>query len=152
MARLSLAALCLVLPLVGHAQTVGPCEGWTVSAENLAEPWAENTRVFANGAVRLAVLDTVEPAAGSYHLMVLSPPEDELGLRQCRLVSAEGGMGFAGVLFSELTAAYDPATGLGLDLPVVLYIPDLDHFQPVGLGLTINQATGAIEARIYPVD
>ncbi len=147
------AALMLCLgALPASAQTVRPCDGWQANAQNLVEPWDETTRTFANGAVRVALLDTVEPAAGSFHLMVLSPPEDELGGRQCRLISADGEMGFAGVFFGDMTAGYDPATGLGLDLPVVLYLTETADFQTVGMGLTINQSTGDIRAEIYPVD
>ena len=141
-----------LLAVPGHAQTVWPCDGWQANARNIAEPWEDSVRTFANGAVRVVMLDTLEPAFAAYHLMVLSPPYDELGDRQCRLISAEGENGFAGMMFSQLSAGYDPATGLGLDVPVVVYLTQTGDFQTVGLGLTINQATGAIDARIYPVD
>ena len=145
------AASVLVSPV--SAQTVTNCDRWEANAQNLAEPWENNSRTFANGEVRLAVLDTLEPAAGAFHLLVLSPPYSELGDRQCRVVSATpGGIGFAGILFDDMTAGYDPETGLGLDLPVVVYLPETADFQTVGLGLTINQATGDIGAKIYPVD
>ena len=135
------------------AQVVTDCERWQANLRNLAEPWEENTRQFANGAVRISVIDTLEPAVAAFHLAILSPPYSELGDRQCRRVSVDdSGVGFSGVIFNEMTAGYDPATGLGLDLPIILYMPQTADFQRVGLGLTINQATGEIGTKIYPVD
>ncbi|WP_341368285.1 hypothetical protein [Yoonia sp. BS5-3] len=54
------------------AQEAIPCD-WQASAQHLVEPWEENSRTFANGDVRVAALDTIEPAAGFAYLMVLSP-------------------------------------------------------------------------------
>ncbi len=54
-------ALCLAAPVA--AQTVGDCDTWQTSARNLAEPWEANSRTFANGDIRVALLDTIEPAA-----------------------------------------------------------------------------------------
>ena len=56
--------LLLVLASAAHAsaQSVEDCD-WRASAQALIEPWEDNTRTFANGDVRLAVTDTIEPAA-----------------------------------------------------------------------------------------
>lgn len=147
---LSLAVL-LALPTLASAQEVTTCERWESSARNLAEPWEDNTRTFANGNVRIAVLDTIEPAVGAFHLLVLSPPYNELGDRQCRMISY-GGAGFAGIDFTSLTAGYDPTSGLGLDMHIQAFDPAYDDIMPLGLGITINQATGEVKANIYPVD
>ena len=152
--RMVLVALAISF-LVNHAaaQAVTDCNRWQANLQNLAEPWEENTRQFANGAVRISLIDTIEPAVAAFHLAILSPPYSELGDRQCRMVSLDdSGFGFSGVIFNEMTAGYDPATGLGLDLPIILYMPQTADFQRVGLGLTINQATGEIGLKIYPVD
>jgi hypothetical protein len=141
-----------LLPALGAAQSVSDCDGWIGAARNLAEPWDENTRTFANGAVRLAVLDTLEPAAGAFHLLILSPPYTELGDRQCRIVGGRGGLGFAGMMFSDLDASYDPAVGLIWTLPVVVLVSDTGDFQTVGLRVTLNQATGDVGTTIFPVD
>lgn len=132
------------------AQTVGQCAPQIVSAQNLVEPWAETTRTFANGAVRLALLDTVEPAAAAFHLMVLSPPYGELGDRQCRLIGWEAGLGYAGITFDALAAGYDPATGLTFDLPVFGFIPATGDVMPLALRVAVNQANGDVSARILP--
>ena len=74
----ALLALAFAAAMAGPAvaQQVRDCD-WLASAWNLAEPWEENTRTFANGAVRLALLDAIEPGAVPFHLLVLSPPWDE---------------------------------------------------------------------------
>ena len=141
-------AVCLGL-LAGApvmAQEAVPCD-WPARADNIAEPWEEYTRTFAEGKVRLALLDTAEPAAAAFHVFVLSPPYDELGLRQCRTIGLNG-MGFAGADFGSLQAAYDPAVGLIFTMTVQVY--DGMDYTPRTLRFTLNQATGAIGAQLSP--
>ncbi len=126
------------------AQVLNDCD-WQASVRNLVEPWAENTRTFAKGAVRVALLDTVEPAAGAFHLLVLSPPLNELGERQCRTVSFAGGIGYAGMDFSALGAEYVQGRGLVLTLPAMIYSPEEGFANSAMLDITINQATGQID-------
>ena len=139
----------LLLPALAAAQesvaTVSDCD-WQASAWNLAEPWDENTRTFSNGQTRLALLDTIEPAAAWAHILVLSPPYGEVGGRQCKVVGLNGG-GFGGVKFDQLSASYDPATGLTFTVPVQVYDGD---FVWATLRFTLNQATGAINTALLP--
>ena len=137
-------ALALLLAAPAAAQELSDCGDWRTHARNLAEPWEENTRTFSQGKVRLALIDTVEPAAAPYHLMILSPPYDELGTRQCRVLSREGRSGWAGMMFDRLEAGYDPATGLTFTLPAMIYLPEKDFVNSTVLTITLNQATGAI--------
>lgn len=140
-------ALCLGLVAgPAAAQVAVPCD-WAARADNIAEPWAENTRTFSEGKVRLAVLDTAEPAAAAFHILILSPPYDELGLRQCRTLGINGA-GFGGVDFGSLEAAYDPAEGLIFTMGVQVF--DGADLGPRVLRFTLNQATGAIGARLAP--
>lgn len=147
--RIALAALCLATPLA--AQTVSDCD-WRASSQALVEPWDDNSRTFANGKTRLAVTDTIEPGAGAFHLVILSPPYDELGGRQCKVVSLDGSIGFAGLNFGALSAGYDPARGLLFDVPVQVYDAPSGDFLPNWLGLTVNQATGQIDAWLGGAD
>jgi hypothetical protein len=110
------------------------------------EPWEANTRLFANGEIRLVVLDTVEPAAGAFHLVILHPPRDTLGIPMCSMVSAAEGLGFGGMDLRPAEAAYDPARGLTVALPVSVYDPDSADFFDRTLSVTINQASGQVEA------
>ncbi len=142
MKALTVALIAMAGPVFG--QVIEDC-AWQASAESIVEPWEENSRTFANGDVRLAVLDTIEPAAGALHLLVLSPPYDELGGRQCKVISREQGIGWVQLEFAALTAGYDPAVGLTFTLPGRLYDPAFGYSNSVELYMTLNQATGAIQ-------
>lgn len=142
------SVICIfAMAIPASAQSVAECD-WRAGAASIAEPWSENTRTYANGAVRVAVLDTLEPAAAAVHLLVLSPPYDEIGNRQCRTVSLEGALGFNGLNFAEITARYDPARGLLLTLPAALYDPETGGHTWRRLHLTLNQATGDISTEL----
>lgn len=135
-----LATLALTAATPAVAQDIAECD-WRASATAIAEPWEENTRTFANGDVRITLLDVGEPAFGGYHLLVLSPPFDETGFAQCRLVTYEDTQGFGGVNFTYLDADYDPSIGLIFYVPVTAHYGD-EGFVLQGLGFTLNQATG----------
>lgn len=148
MMKCAVAFLALGLPAA--AQSVGDC-GDLVSARNLAEPWEVNTATYADGGIRVAVIDTMEPAAAAVHLMVLSPPLDEIGGRQCRLVSLSrvdggGAMGFFDIGFSDRKADYDPARGLVLTMPASTFDPATGGGAPTVLSVTINQSSGEVTA------
>lgn len=142
-----LAALAFASPSL--AQSVGDCD-WRASVQSLVEPWdaPQNTRTFANGDVRLAVTDVIEPAAGAFHLVILSPPFDELGGRQCQIVSANNTIGFTGLTLDGMTSAYDPAIGLTFTIEAGAYDPKTGGTLPMVLFVTLNQATGAITAEL----
>jgi hypothetical protein len=144
-AKLGLAACLAAFVAPAAAVTVEDC-GWPARADALVEPWEDFTRTFSNGKTRLALLDTVEPAAGGFHILVLSPPYDELGGRQCRTIGIQQGIGFSGVDFHALTASYDPSVGLMFSVPVRVYHPASGGFVPARLEFTLNQATGQINA------
>ena len=148
-----LPAILLVTALPAAAQSVGDCGEW-VSAANIVEPWEENAASYANGEVRLAQLDTIEPAGAPVHLLILSPPYGEGQERQCRTVSLvgapEGGWpsGFWSMDFPARTSSYDPATGLTVVIPVKTFVPETGDGAPARLTVTINQATGQIGAKL----
>ena len=143
-------ALALTVPATqvatqAAAQDVFDCD-WQAQARNIPEPWETHSRSFSNGQTRLALLDTIEPAAGAFWLLILSPPFSELGDRQCRVVG-HNGMGFSGLEFARLEAGYDPARGLTFTLPG--QIPDSSGFVPVTVSVTLSQATGAITKEVW---
>ena len=152
LAALTLAVALSGVPAVAQTAMVQPCDpDLPGHARTIAEPWEANTRTFANGAVRVAILDTIEPAAAAFHLLVLSPPHDELGERQCRIVSAGAGWtGFGALSFERLEAAYDPAQGLVLVLDMGLYNPATTLSDALALRVTINQATGVVTGAWSP--
>ncbi|MCO6384978.1 hypothetical protein [Oceanicola sp. 502str15] len=138
------AALCLAATMPARAQELSDCGDFRTDARNIPEPWEASTRTFANGEVRLVLLDTIEPAAAPYHLMILSPPYDEVGGRQCKVLSRDGRSGWAGVQFDLLEAGYDPATGLTLTLPAMIWLPEKNFVNSTLLTITLNQSTGEI--------
>ncbi len=141
-----LGCLATLLLMPAGAQTVSPCD-WRARADVLAEPWEKNSRTFSNGAVRVALLDMIEPAAAALHLLVLSPPEGPLGERQCRIVSLEGSRGFASLDLAKLRARYDPVVGLVLKLPAGAHDGISALTRRGVLSVTINQTSGAVKAR-----
>ena len=138
------ALFIAIVPFMAQAQEAAPCD-WCASAASVVEPWDENARTFANGAVRLALLDTIEPAAAAFHVLVLSPPFDEVGGRQCRIISADAaGSGFEAIDFAALEADYEPSTGLLFMMPARLYDPEDGPARMGRLSFALNQATGEI--------
>ena len=137
--------MCALVSAPAAAQEVRQCDE-LASAQAIAEPWDENTRTFANDRVRLAIIDTLEPAAAAFHLMILSPPYDELGSRQCRLVGLGNKLGFAGLSLDGLSSSYDPAKGLTWELPATVYDAATGGFQQAPLSVTIDQSSGEITA------
>jgi len=125
------------------AQVAMPCD-WVARADSIVEPWDENTRTFASGEVRVALLDIVEPAAASFFLLVLHPPYDEVGSRVCTVVGLDEGLGYAGVFFQDIEANYDPARGLTIQMPAIIYLPEQSFQNSALLSVTINQATGNV--------
>lgn len=136
---------------IASAQHVEDCvtefsNGERTSAGVIVEPWEENSKAFANGDVRLSYMDTEDPANYSAYLMVLSPPRDELGGRQCKIISMHEGLGFASLTFSDLIAGYDAKTGLVFKVPVTTHDNQTSIYTKHILVVTVNQATGLVTA------
>ena len=125
------------------AQVAMPCD-WQARADAIVEPWEENTRTFANGAVRVALLDVAEPAAAAYYLLILHPPTDSLGLRNCTVIGQGNGLGYAFIEFNSLEAGYDPATGLTLTVPAIIYLPEQSFQNSTQLTIGVNQSNGDV--------
>jgi len=149
MHRLILAVMALLaLAAPASALSIRDCsdDQPTVSAWNLAEPWEKNTKLFSNGAVRVALIDTGgEPACCSYHLLILSPNKDEQAeFRSCHLVNDHEGLGFVGIDFARLSASYDPKKGLLISFPYSLY-NDEGGPQKQGIAkVRVNSSSGAV--------
>ena len=138
------AALSLCAPAA--AQSINPCD-WVASPANLAEPWETNIRSFANGAIRIALLDTEEPACCSSHLLLLAPSGqvEGPGYRACHVISAgPPGTGFTQLDFAGITASYDPVRGLRLEISVGYFTDGVDPARPGRVAVRVNQATGAV--------
>ncbi|MBU2992607.1 hypothetical protein Q4555_08140 [Octadecabacter sp. 1_MG-2023] len=125
------------------AQTAFPCD-WQARADAIVEPWEDYSRTFADGKVRVALLDTIEPAAAAMYLLILHPPYDELSGRTCTVVGLDEGLGYAGMFFEDLDASYDPATGLTFTIPAIIYLPEQSFQNSALLSITVNQSSGDV--------
>lgn len=147
----ALAVAAAALPFCASAQVINEC-GWVASPANILEPWSEFSRSYANGAIRIAVLDTGgEPVCCATHLLIIAPSAPDNGpiYRQCFVASAEGGMGFYDIDVPGIIASYDPARGLLLSVPVSYYHDGIGTGAPGipdRMELRINQATGTVVA------
>ncbi len=146
-----LVGLCALIaqPLQAGAQTVSPCDGESLDPAMIVEPWEDQIASYGDGGIRVVLLDSYEPAAVPFRLMVLAPPADESGARRCHMIS-DGASGFSAVDFAARTSSYDPAKGLTLRFPVSTYDQALAAPRPGHLSVTINQASGEIAARMEP--
>ena len=148
MIRILTVLATIVFALPAAAQSLIGCQGWQGHAQAIPEPWENHTRTFSNGNVRVALLDTIEPANGAFYLLILTPPFDELGGRTCEIIAeGDGQQGFNGLFFDQLEASYDPATGLTLRVPVSRFLWQTSETAMATLAVTINQATGDIFPR-----
>lgn len=141
--RLVLPLIAATLAAPATAQTAFPCD-WQARADAIVEPWEDNIATFANGAVRVALLDVIEPAAAAAYLLILHPPFDEVGGRTCTIVGQDDGSGYAGIFFQDLEAGYDPASGLVFDVPAIIYLPEQNFQNSTLLKITVNQSSGAV--------
>ena len=135
----------LIISGPSGAVEIQDCSVVDFDTANIAEPFEENLRPYANGNVQLMVVDTNESVVGAFHLLVFSPPYDEFGKGGCKGISYGAGVGFDAVSLKEAGAQYDPKTGLSLELPVAVRAVGMNEGL---LSLTLNQATGQIKAEI----
>ena len=146
--KLLLAAGFFAVASPAFAQEVSPCPDNGFPIDAVAEPWAENTRTFSNGAVRLVMLAYEDPAVAPFHLVMLYPTRDNAPMegRTCIQISGPWG-GFYALNFQELQARYDPAIGLIFSMPAEIYDDSLEGPRPVALEISYNQSTEIVAAK-----
>jgi hypothetical protein len=114
----------------GAPAAVHGCEGLD-SIANLVEP----VRGFANNAIRIAHIDTEEPAAAPQHLLIFVAAE--LMGQDCFAVSPalpESGSvsGYSSIDFAKAQASYDAQKALLLVVPVSVFDPNDGIGKPAG--------------------
>ncbi len=124
------------------AQELQPCDARS-AAPGLSDFGRDDVRTFGDGNILVARLDTGRPAFAPMRLLILSPPRDAEGRRQCRLVRLEDGLGFGQLYLSRAGARYDPGRGLTADVPGLILLED-GFSNPILVHVTINQQSGAI--------
>lgn len=133
-------------PNIGAAQVVRDCDTWEANARNVIGPPEVAIQSFADGDVRVIGLDTIEPACCFSHLMVTYFTVEE-PFPACALISASEGLGFSGMLMSELTVRYTSDYGLTLTLPAGRYDGSSSVMSP--LEVMLDRATQSITATHY---
>ena len=107
----ALFAALAAMPL--FAQQVQDCAAanaptYPQLASAIAEPWEANTRRFADGQVRLAVMDSHQAGLAAYWLLVLfSPSEEEADQLSCALISNDE-FGFSGITLEGVEVQESP--------------------------------------------
>ena len=144
-------AVLLAMTAPAAAVSVMDCndDQSTASAANIAGPWEKNTKLFYNGQVRVAVMDTgVEPVCCSIHLLVLSPAggQDEPEFTACHLINDHEGSGFVSIDFAKIAAAYDPKKGLLITFPYGLYVDGMKPNKPGTAKIRLNLKAGTVTA------
>ena len=142
---------CLALSTVAAAaNSIRSCDTWEANARNIVLLPEPAIRSYANGNIQLLHLDTGgSPACCSSHLMVLmAAPEGEY--YDCSLISFDDRDGFAWITLSETLSTYDPASGLLLEVPARIYLPEESFTNGGYITLLINQGTGDMQAVFIP--
>ena len=142
---MALAAV-LAWPAVAHGQVGGglrTCDDAGVDLTSLAVDERSGVRTFYQGSVTLLALNTEEPAAapaGIAIVMPAEPVENEPLFLTCWAIT-----GYAGVNVEGAQARYDPAEGLTLTIPTLIYDPERDRDDPAApIRLRINASRGTI--------
>ncbi len=146
----AIAAAAVFSATSATAQALAPCDDWRSHVLGIAEPWEANTRTYADGTLRLVIMDVGEPVVGSYRLLILSPPTDaNPDGRQCQVLSLDADMGFAGLSFDGVADSTD-ATGLTVFIPARRWMPATDTYTDATLSVTLISTDGAIAASLEP--
>ena len=132
------------VPEASYAQQVFDCDA-RAFATSIVEPWEENSRQFANGAVRVILTNTNLPENRGQYIVVVSPPYNAAGAPQCRVVGKSSIEGFTKTEFAELESSYDPAIGLVISVPVQRLDGDGELLNEL-LVFTLNQQSGQVAA------
>lgn len=145
MIRAALLALIAAASPITAAQ-VSDCDRAEANARNLARPFSEATREYANGNIALIYLLQDEPACCGAAVMV-TVPDPEIGYGTCHFVTSDDGMGWSSLSLPGATAAYDAAKGLTITVPGTRFDQNRQDFAPFLLQIVVNQADAGVEAR-----
>ncbi|MBV7408453.1 hypothetical protein [Maritimibacter sp. DP1N21-5] len=145
MIRLAAALALLTAPAL--AQTVTDC-AQEVDLRLIAEPWDSATRAFPEGDIRVVLLDTRDPAPVPFRLLILSPPYNDDGTRQCKVISGAEDWGYANMDLAAHDAAFDPDTGLLFSLPVTIWRAADETTGPATLSFSLNAGSGEIATNL----
>lgn len=136
---LGFAALTL-MATQAQAFVAAPC-GPEFTPLTITEPWEENSRTFANGAIRIFEIFVDPNVASGAALGILHPTApDSDAYRRCTAIYAGIDFRYFGQAHvAEATAVYDASVGLIISVPVSFV-----DGNRVMLRFAVNQATGVV--------
>jgi len=144
MMRMFSAVMAVVLAGPLAAQEVQDCRT-VFPAEASFQASQMSMKAYANGAVKfLVVHDGREQAADALFIAVFSPQNSDDAQRQCHLVGREVGVGYANIGLDRAIADYAPDTGLTVQVPARIYLPEEEFTNTALLSINVNQATQAV--------
>ncbi len=147
----AILTLSVGLASAPHAQEVWPCNQKNSvpinRVENMVEPWAENTRTYRQGKVRVALLSRGEHKNGAFYLLVLTELGEGKGTRACWVVGHQPWEGYEAIDFQGIAPYHNGANELILTFPVQGYNFE-DPTKPVQrkLQVIINHKTNGMKA------
>jgi len=134
-----LIAVCFATPLA--AQQVQDCNE-AFQFGGAVDPTEMSMKAYANGSIKFVVVHNGKSAASdALFLAVFSPfgPGDDR--RRCHLIGRDIGVGYANIGLDRASADYSAATGLTVELPARIYLPEEGFTNGTLLSVTVNQAT-----------
>ncbi|WP_224816967.1 hypothetical protein [Hasllibacter sp. MH4015] len=137
-------ALGLLFTTPATAFVAAPC-GPEFTPLTITEPWEENSRTFANGAIRIFEMFIDPNVASGAALGILHPnaPGSD-SYRTCTAIYAGTEFRYFGQAFvAQATAVYDASAGLVITVPIAF--ADGSGTRPVTFA--VNQATGTVSLR-----
>jgi hypothetical protein len=131
-------ALSVALAAPAAAQSTTSCpQTWVSSVQWIPEPWADWTRLYDDGRVRLVIVDTGEPAAEAWNVIVLVTNWYDTGFPPCTVVPGFGG--------ARLSAEEAGRTGRGYRIPFIGRVDEGGDWVDRTFHLTLVDASGTIE-------
>ena len=133
-----LVAVFLAGPLA--AQEVQDCNR-AFQFGSVVDPESMNAKAYANGQIRFVVVhDGRSDASSAQFLAVFSPLNSDETKRQCHLIGREVGVGYAAIALNLASADYAASTGLTVEVPARIYLPEDGFTNSTLLSINVNQA------------
>lgn len=134
-----IVALFFAAPL--YAQDVQTCDGF-LRVGGVVNVTDVSGKAYANGAVRFAVVhDGRDSPTDGMFLAVFSPSPDADARKQCHVVGRDLERGYAAIALNASVADYDSISGLTVQVPARIYVPEEGFTNSTLLSINVNQAT-----------
>lgn len=147
---LSVLAGAALIAQPASAQVLRDCAE-LASPADIVEPWEDHSRSYAEGAIRVALLEDADaPDCCARSLLILAPAgaaENGWSGRQCLVGAPDETRGFRDLDIGGIAASYSPHIGLTLSVPVLLHRDGTQSDTPAfpdRMKILIDQARGRV--------